>query len=120
MRFRKDVRPYSKDDGRQYATIPFLSPAKPGEVIVVYGNGFGTTSTPVVAGSQTQGGTLSPPPVFKIGGNTATVQYAGLVGPGQFQFNVVVPPNTPDGDQTISATYAGGTTQTGTLLTVQH
>jgi len=31
VRFRKDVRPYSKDDGRQHATIPFLGPAKPGE-----------------------------------------------------------------------------------------
>jgi len=48
------------------------------------------------------------------------VHYAGLVLPGEFQFNVVVPQNTPDGDQSIVATYNGQSTQTGTLLTVQH
>jgi uncharacterized protein (TIGR03437 family) len=100
---------------------PGLStPAKPGETVVLYANGFGATSTPVVSGSMTQSGTLSPLPAIKIGKNTATVAFAGLVAPGQFQFNLVVPASTPDGDQTISATYAGGTTQAGTLLTIQH
>jgi uncharacterized protein (TIGR03437 family) len=32
---------------------------------------------------------------------------------------VVVPSNTPDGDQPITVTYNGATTQSGTLLTVQ-
>jgi len=96
------------------------TPAKPGETVVVYANGFGTTSTPVVSGSPTQSGTLSPLPAIKIGKNAATVAFAGLVGPGEFQFNVAVPANTPDGDQAVSATYAGATTQSGTLLTVQH
>ena len=58
--------------------------------------------------------------MIKIGGATATVQFAGLVSPGEFQFNVVVPSNTPDGDQPITATYNGLSTQAGTLLTVQH
>jgi hypothetical protein len=31
-------------------------PAKPGEIVVLYANGFGSTSTPVVAGSETQSG----------------------------------------------------------------
>jgi uncharacterized protein (TIGR03437 family) len=97
------------------------TPAKPGETIVLYANGFGPTSAPVVSGSVTQTGTLSPLPVIKIGGNTATVQFAGLnITPGEFQFNVVVPPNTPDGDQPISATYNGLSTQAGTLITIQH
>lgn len=47
------------------------------------------------------------------------MQYAGLVFPGEFQFNVVVPSSLPDGDHAISATYNGVTTQTGFLLTVQ-
>ena len=96
------------------------TPAKPGETIVLYANGFGPTSTPVVGGSILQSGSLSPQPVIKIGGIAATVQFAGLVSPGQFQFNVVVPNGTPDGDQSITATYNGITTQSGTLLTVQH
>ena len=44
------------------------TPAKPGEIVVLYANGFGPTSTPVVNGSASQSGTLSPLPVVKIGG----------------------------------------------------
>jgi uncharacterized protein (TIGR03437 family) len=95
------------------------TPAKPGEVVVLYGNGFGPTSTPVTSGAATQSGTLSPMPVIKIGGVTATVQFAGLVAPGQYQFNVVIP-SVPDGDQPITATYNGQTTQPGTSITIQH
>jgi uncharacterized protein (TIGR03437 family) len=96
------------------------TPARPGETVVLYANGFGQTSTPVVSGSSTQGGTLSPLPVVKIGGMSAAVQFAGLVAPGEFQFNVAVPASTPDGDQSIVATYNGLSTQPGTLITVHH
>jgi uncharacterized protein (TIGR03437 family) len=96
------------------------TPAKPGETVVLYANGFGPTSTPVVSGSMVQGGTLSPLPVIKIGGITATVQFAGLIFPGEFQFNVVVPAAIADGDQPITATYNGAATQAGTLIAVQH
>jgi uncharacterized protein (TIGR03437 family) len=96
------------------------TPAAPGETIVLYANGFGSTSTPVVSGSATQGGVLSPPPTVKIGGIAATVQFAGLVLPGEFQFNVVVPPNAPDGDQPITASYGGQSTQAGTLIAIHH
>jgi uncharacterized protein (TIGR03437 family) len=95
------------------------TPAKPGETVVLYANGFGTTSTPVVSGSIQQSGTLSPPPVLKIAGLAATVAFAGLVSPGEFQFNVVVPANTPAGDQPITATHNGLPTQSGTLITIQ-
>ena len=95
-------------------------PAKPGEILSLYANGFGPTSTPVAGGSVTQSGILSPTPQITIGGTTVTVQFAGLVSPGLFQFNVAVPASAPDGDQTVTAAYNGATTQSGTLLTVQH
>jgi uncharacterized protein (TIGR03437 family) len=95
-----------------------FSPAKPGEVIQVYANGFGPTSTALVSGAVTQAGTLTPLPAVKIGGIAATVQFAGLVFPGEFQFNIVVPSNTPGGDQSIAATYNGATTQAGTLIAI--
>ncbi|HEY1757654.1 MAG TPA: IPT/TIG domain-containing protein [Bryobacteraceae bacterium] len=96
------------------------TPAQPGETITMYANGFGSTSIPVVSGSETQSGTLSPLPVITIGGVTATVTFAGLVAPGEFQFNVVVPPSLANGDQPTVATYNGSTTQAGTLITVQQ
>ena len=95
------------------------TPARPGETVVIYGNGFGATTTPVTAGSSQQSGALSPPPAFTIGGEAAQVQFAGLVFPGEYQFNVVVPNNTPSGDQLIVATLGGRTTQAGAVLSVQ-
>jgi uncharacterized protein (TIGR03437 family) len=96
------------------------TPAKPGETIVLYANGFGPTTNPVVSGSITQSGSLSPMPVIKISGITATVTFAGLVSPAEFQFNAVVPASIADGDQPITASYGGLSTQTGSLITVQH
>ena len=96
------------------------TPAMPGESVVLFANGFGATSIPVVSGSTMQSGTLSPLPVIKIGGVAATVQFAGLVAPGQYQFNLTVPSNLADGDQPITASYGGQTTQAGTLITIHH
>ena len=87
---------------------------------MLYGSGFGPTSPTVVSGAITQNGTLPSPPVITIGGVPATVVFAGLVVPGEFQFNVVVPPGVPDGDNPVIAVYGGLTTQTGLLLTVQR
>jgi uncharacterized protein (TIGR03437 family) len=95
-----------------------FSPAKPGETISVYANGLGPPSIPVAAGTITQGGTLSPLPAITVAGRSATVQFAGLVSPGLFQFNVIVPDSVPQGDQTIKATYGGASTQPGTILTI--
>jgi uncharacterized protein (TIGR03437 family) len=96
------------------------SPAKPGETIVLYANGFGSTNVPVQSGSISQSGTLSPLPVVKIGGVAATVQFAGLVAPGEFQFNLVVPASLPNGDLSITATYGGVSTQSGALITIHN
>jgi uncharacterized protein (TIGR03437 family) len=96
------------------------TPAKPGEIVVLYANGFGPTSTPVVSASVSQSGSLPTTPIIKIGGVAATVQFAGLVFPGQYQFNVAIPSNLADGDQPITATYNGQATQSGALITIQH
>lgn len=98
----------------------FTTPAKPGETVVLYANGFGPTSVPVVSGSTAQSGTLPVLPAIKIGGVTATVLFAGLIGPGEFQFNVVLPDSLTDGDQPIAATYNGLSTQPGTVITVKR
>ena len=95
-------------------------PAKPGETIALYANGFGQTSPPVVIGSASQAGSLPTLPLVKVGGAAATVQFAGLISPGLYQFNVTVPASAPDGDNAVVATYNGVTTPSGTLLTVQH
>lgn len=95
------------------------TPAQLGETVVIYANGFGNTSTPIIPGAEAQSGALSPLPMVQIGGVNAMVTFAGLVAPGQFQFNVMVPAGLAAGDQTIVASFGGFTTQPGTLITVQ-
>ena len=94
------------------------TPAQPGEVVELYASGFGTTSVSIVSGSLTQSGTLSPLPAITIGGVAAAVQFAGLVGPGEFQFNVVIPQTLNGGDQPVTATYNGASTQSGAMITI--
>jgi uncharacterized protein (TIGR03437 family) len=96
------------------------TPAKPGETIQLFANGFGPTNVPVVSGSVSQSGTLSPLPAITIGGVKAVVSFAGLVAPGEFQFNVAVPSGFADGDQSIVATYSGKNTQVGMLITIHN
>jgi uncharacterized protein (TIGR03437 family) len=96
------------------------TPIQPGETFVLYGNGFGQVSTPVVSGAGSQVGSLAVLPVVTIGGVVAQVTFAGLSGvPGEFQFNVVAPSTLSSGDQQIAASYNGFATPVGTLLTVQ-
>jgi uncharacterized protein (TIGR03437 family) len=98
------------------------TPAKPGETIVLYGTGFGATQPAVSATAPAPGAV----PLanqqdlrVRIAGVDATVVFAGLVGPGLYQLNVVVP-NVPDGDQTVSAELRGLATQGSLMLTIQR
>ena len=97
------------------------TPVKPGETIYIAGNGFGPTDTPVVRGALTQTGTLLKPwPVVQIGGVQANVLFAGLVSPGTFIFNIVVPSNVPDGDLPMTVTFNSFSIQSNVLITIQH
>jgi uncharacterized protein (TIGR03118 family) len=103
--------------------LPGATPAAPGEVIVVYGTGFGPT-TPAVDGLvATASANIANSPAVTIGGATATVQYAGLSGPGLDQVNVAVPalPAGSNGavDLPISAMIGTSSTQPGLMITVQ-
>jgi uncharacterized protein (TIGR03437 family) len=95
-----------------------FTPAKPGEIVLLYAVGLGQTSPPI---SDQQGsGSLPNLPAVMIGGVPATVQAAGISGPGLYQFNVLVPSGAPDGDLMLSGIYNGISTETGVVLTVQH
>jgi uncharacterized protein (TIGR03437 family) len=96
------------------------SSAKPGETILVYRNGFGKTTANVVAGSLVQSGSTTPPPVVRVGNAVATVSFAGLVSPGLYQLNIVIPSDVPDGDLLLTASAAGQSTPTGVLLCVRR
>ncbi len=95
-------------------------PAKPGEVVELYGVGFGPTNPPIESGIGFgfAAPTVSPVAVT-IGGVAATVQFSGLVSPGLYQLNVVVPSGLVSGDQVVQASVGGASTSGATYLTVQ-
>jgi uncharacterized protein (TIGR03437 family) len=94
-------------------------PAHAGDVILLYGTGFGPTN-PTTDFSQTFSG--APPTVntvtATIGGVPATVQFAGLVAPGEYQFNVLVPGGLT-GDNLVVLKVGGVSSQANAYLAVQ-
>ncbi|HEY4363275.1 MAG TPA: LamG-like jellyroll fold domain-containing protein [Bryobacteraceae bacterium] len=88
-------------------TGPSSRPAAPGEVIAIYGTGFGAT-TPAAPSAQlvSQAAPTVLPVTIMIGGVTAEVQWAGLVSSGLYQINVKIP-ELAAGDRPIQATIGG-------------
>jgi uncharacterized protein (TIGR03437 family) len=97
------------------------TPAHVGETIVLFGTGFGATQPPISATALvTTPLPLAHPEEFslRIGGVDATIAYAGLISPGLYQFNVVVP-KVAAGDQPVVAELRGLLSQSALLLTIQ-
>jgi uncharacterized protein (TIGR03437 family) len=120
-------------DGRRYAAAQHVgysivgrtglyagsTPARPGEIVILYGTGFGATAPTVPAGYLvTQAARLARPVTVRIGGVDAAVDWAGLSGAGLYQFNVRVPAGLPDGDATVVVEIDGVRTQDGVYLTI--
>ena len=95
-------------------------PGKPGDIVVLYGTGFGPTNPATPAtDAVSQPGRLTNPVTVRIGGVVAEVQWAGLVAAGLHQLNVVVP-NVADGDQLVVAEVGGSQTKGNSFITVQR
>ena len=98
-----------------------FTPATPSETILLFGDGFGLPVSTLAAGSDVQMGALPTPwPQVTIGGVTAAVQYAGLISPGLYQINVVVPANAANGDNQVIATYGGANSPSGAMIPVSR
>ena len=96
------------------------TPAQPGETILLYGVGFGPADPPQPTGQLVTTATpLANTVQVTIGGQTASVAFAGLTGSGLYQFNVTVP-NLANGDAAVVASIGGVATQTGVAVTVQQ
>ncbi|MCW5962748.1 MAG: hypothetical protein KIT83_01815 [Bryobacterales bacterium] len=69
-------------------------PARPGDILAIYGTGFGPTLPEVPVGQIFSGAAPLANPdeaEVRIGGMPAKVQFIGLSGAGLNQINVVVP-----------------------------
>lgn len=98
-------------------------PAKPGDVIILWGTGFGPTSPAVPAGvvvpsDQTYS---TPLPSVTIDNVPATV-YGAALAPGYvglYQVAIQVPTSLANGDWPVIASIGGVSSPSGVLLTVQ-
>ena len=90
-----------------------------GDILALYGTGFGPTSSTVATGVVFTGAYPTTGAVtMTIGGIAAEVLWAGLVGPGLYQINVRIPASIPDGDNAVVAMVAGLNTQTSANVKV--
>jgi uncharacterized protein (TIGR03437 family) len=99
------------------------TPAKPGEVIVLYGAGFGPTSPRTPSGrvvSQASPLANLASLTVRIGGVTAEVQSAGIALAGIWQIGVRVPASVPGGDALVEAEIGGQHTQASAFIRVQR
>jgi uncharacterized protein (TIGR03437 family) len=84
--------PYIVAQHADNTIVTTAAPAKPGEVIVLWGTGFGPSNPFVPAGQVFSGANpLANRVAVTIGGQTAAVDFAGIVGAGLVQINVHVP-----------------------------
>ncbi|MGD0295538.1 MAG: TIGR03118 family protein [Bryobacteraceae bacterium] len=108
-----------------YVTGVTSTPFTEGEIIILYGTGFGPTNPPVPKGQLiTTAAPLATTPAVTIGGLTAQVQFAGVSEAGLYQFNVVVPMGltpgtTPNVDVPVVIDLGGGAkTQSNAVISV--
>jgi len=109
------------------AQVPGAVPAKPGDVVVFYGTGFGLTNPVYQTGEFSSGpATITGQYSIMLGGttlsNTQDVFYAGLSpdAPGFFQFNVRIPASTPDGNIPVKVQMGSFETQNGITIPVKR
>lgn len=99
------------------------TPAQAGEVISLYGTGFGPTNPAVDGLLVSSPASLVATPAVTIAGTPAVVSFSGRTSAGLDQLNVVVP-DLPAGsasiiDVPINAAAGTSSTQPGLVLTVQ-
>jgi len=86
-----------------YSLVTGQNPARPGDYVTLYGVGFGPV-TPLPATGTASGSLplskISPSPAIGVGGQNATLQFAGLTPGvvGLYQFNLVMPDGLGVGD----------------------
>jgi uncharacterized protein (TIGR03437 family) len=126
------VRPSSLvqgSDGNLHGTTQtggvVLKMTAPGDVIILWGTGFGPTSPSAPAGAETPSATTyntATAVSVTVGGKTATV-YGAALAPGYaglYQIAIQIPASLANGDYPVVATIAGVPSPSTTLITVQQ
>ncbi len=100
-------------------------PAKPGEVIILWGTGFGPTSPPAPEGFEVPGDAIyatANTVAVTVGGQPAMVYGAALTPgfAGLYQVAIQIPTSLANGDYPVVAMVSGTQSPSTTLITVQQ
>ncbi len=101
------------------------TPAKPGDVIILWGTGFGPTSPAAPEGAEVPSTTTynsANTVSVTLGGKTATV-YGAALAPGYaglYQVAIQIPAALSNGDYPVIATVSNAQSPSATLITVQN
>jgi len=98
-------------------------PAKPGDVILAYGIGFGDVTPSILPGTVvSQANQLVNPVTFSFGSTPATLSYSGLAGSfvGLYEFYITVPAGLANGDYQIHVAQNGTALPQTMYLTVHN
>jgi uncharacterized protein (TIGR03437 family) len=99
-----------------YATVA----AKAGDLIELFGVGFGPTGPVVPAGQAFSGAAAATSNVVLLVNNVSvTPSFAGLSSAGLYQVNVIIPPGLGAGDVSLAAIVNGISTPSGRVLSLQ-
>ena len=98
-----------------YATVA----AQAGDILEIFGVGFGPTSPAIPAGQVFSGAASTLNPVKLLINNlSVTPLFAGLSSAGLYQINLMVPPGAGTGDVSLFATVGGMQTPSGILISL--
>jgi uncharacterized protein (TIGR03437 family) len=94
--------------------------AKAGDIVELFGTGFGPTNPTIPAGKAFSGAAPTTNPVtLSINNVTVTPSFAGLSGAGLYQFNLTIPPGLGTGDVSLQASVGGVQTPSGVVISLQ-
>ena len=94
--------------------------AKQGDIVELFGVGFGPTNPAVPAGQLFSGAAATTNPVqLTIGATTVTSIFTGVSGAGLYQINVVIPAGLGTGDQSLLGIVSGNATQATVVISLQ-
>ena len=95
-------------------------PAKPGDTVQLFGTGCGETNPPLASGTIINTiAEVSEPATVTIGGKSATVTFAGLVGNGLCQVNIVIP-SLAAGDAEVVMKIGNAVSADGAFLNIRQ
>lgn len=115
---------YAVATRQDYSLVGPTTPAKAGDVLILWATGLGATTPSAPAGQITPSDQLYSvvnPPTVTIGGVNATIYAAALASgfAGLYQLAIQVPPTVGSGDQPVVLQTGSVMSPSGVYLTIQ-